>query len=196
MSKRKVTPTAKIYSDDFEKGVVLSYEHAEQLVESAEILRDQGKHSPAIFLALHAMEELGKSAMLLDEIGQKRPWITDGRWEDKYRDHAHKLRRAHLAIQKNVYSVTEWEVAITLGGSGSKKVVSEGDQMKRYAKYDVETKFGRLYVDHGAVGGQRQWTSPLAPTGFGTDANVEIDLAKAGMRAIQLEAEKHGITLG
>ena len=196
MSKKKSPPTAKIYADDFEKGVVLSYEHAGDLIESAEILRDQGKHSPATFLALHAMEELGKSAMLLDEIGQKRPWITDSRWDEKYCDHAHKLRRAHLAIQKNVYSITEWEVAITLGGSGSKKVVSEGEQMKGYAEYHVETKFGRLYVDHGVVRGQRQWTSPLAPTAFSTDAKAEIDLAKAGMRAIQLEAEKHGITLG
>ena len=192
MSKKKAPPTAKIYSEEFANGVILSYENAQNLIESAEILLVQGEHSPAIFLALHAMEELGKSAMLLDEIGQKRSFITDSRWDEEYCDHAHKLRRVHLAIQKNVYSVTEWEV----GGSGPKKVVTEGEQMKRCAEYDVEDKFSSLYVDYGVVGGSRQWTSPLLPTGFSTGAEVEITLAYHGARAIQLEAEKYGIRLG
>ncbi len=146
-TSKKKEPRAEIYSEEFVEGARLSYVHAKHLIESAEILRDNGKHSPARVLAIHAAEELGKGVMLLDGIVHGKPWITEKRWEEKYCDHAHKLRRAHLAIQENVVKITEWEPTITLGGSEPpKKVITEGEQMKRYAKYDVEKKFRSQYV--------------------------------------------------
>lgn len=195
-NSRKSPPRAEIYSAEFEEGVRRCYEYAKELIESAEILRDQGKHSPARALAIQAEEELGKAAMLLDEIAQNKPWITERRWDDKYRDHEHKARRAHLAVQKNVVKVTEWEPSIhAYGSEPSKKVVTEGDQMKRYAKEDIERKFRSLYVDHGLIGGLRRWISPLDPNGFYSDSDIEIGLAKDCRRAVEIEAEKHGITL-
>jgi len=196
MSGPKKPPRAEIYSAEFEEGVRLSYGHAKYLIESAEILRDQGKHSPARVLAIHAAEELGKAAMLLDEIVQAKPWITEKRWNEKYRDHEHKLRRAHLIVQKNVVKVTEWETTMTLDGSEpTRKVVTEGEQMKQYAEYDVDRKFRSLYVDHDLMRGSRQWISPLAPGGLYVDSKVEIRFAELVQRAVQIEAERHGINL-
>jgi AbiV family abortive infection protein len=193
---KKTPPRAEIYSKEFEEGVTLSYKHVKDLIESAEILRNQGKHSSATVLALHAAEELGKTAMLLDEIAQKQLWITEERWNEKYCDHEHKLRRAHLAVQKNIVKITEWETTISWGGSNAtKKVVPEGEQMKRYAKYDVERKLRSLYVDHGLVGGSRRWISPLASVGFDADSNIDIEFAKTCCEAIKIEAAEQGITL-
>ncbi len=189
-------PRAEIYSKEFKEGVILSYEYARHLIESAEILRDQGKHSPAKFLALHATEELGKAAMLLDEITREKPWITEERWNDKYYSHKHKFRRVNLAIQKNVVERVEDEITISWEDSKpTKKVISEGELMKRYAEDDLEKKYRSLYVDHGLVGGLRRWTSPLTLVGFDADSNIEIDFAIGCCKAIKKEAEKQGITL-
>ena len=191
-----MTNVVKVHRDEYEEGIKLCYEYANYLIEGAEILRDQDKHSTARVLALHAAEELGKAYMLLDEMERGQPFIRENRWDDKYRDHEHKLRQAHLAVQKNVVKITEWEATISLHGSGStKKVITEGEQVKRYAEYDVENKFRSLYVDHGLLRGLRGWISPLASTSFYTDAKIEISFARACVRAVQIEAEKHGITL-
>jgi len=144
---------AEIYAEEFEEGVRLSYEFTTYLIECAEILQAKGRHSPARALAIHAEEELGKALMLLDEIRDLRPWITENRWEDEYRDHEHKARRARLGIQKNIVKITEWKTRI---GPGTPKVVTEGEQMKRYAEYDIERKYRSLYVDHDLVHGRRE----------------------------------------
>jgi len=130
--------------------------------------------------------------MLLDEIGNGKPFITEKRWEDKYRDHEHKARRARLGIQKNITKVTEWEVSV---GPGTPKVITEGEQMKRYAEYDIERKYRSMYVDHGLFRGQRQWLSPLKSTGFSIDSKTEIGIAKACCEAVKKEAKKYKITL-
>jgi hypothetical protein len=43
----------EIYSEDFEEGLRLSYEYAQELLESAELLKEHGKESASKFLSIN-----------------------------------------------------------------------------------------------------------------------------------------------
>ena len=60
---KKSPPRAEIYSAEFEEGVRLCYDFAKELIDSAEILRDQEKHSPVEY------RQLGSSGVRVSAIG-------------------------------------------------------------------------------------------------------------------------------
>jgi AbiV family abortive infection protein len=181
--------------DEFEEGVRLSYEHAVQLLESAEILETEGKISESRFLALHAREELGRAMLLLDDIESGKPYVSYKRYEAKLTNHKHKLRRIHAAVIKAT-GYKEGPVTITSGlPKGPKKWVPDGDVMRQFAEYDMEQRDRSLYVEYDVVGGGRQWVTPLKPVGFSKASRADIDYSKFCCSVVKEEAKKIGIAL-
>ncbi len=184
---------AKIMRDEFEEGVRLSYEHAVQLLQSAEILEAEGKISSAIFLALHAREELGRAMLLLDDIASGKPFVSYKRYESKLTDHKHKLRRIHAAVNDAI-GYKEGPVTITQGDNTEpEKWVPDGDVIRLMAEYDMEERDRSLYVGYGLVRGGREWTTPLKPIGFSKDAKTDINHSHLCRVVIEAEAKKNGI---
>ena len=184
----------EIYKDDFEEGLRLSYEHAQELLESAEFLLIKGNESASKFLSIHAREELGRGLLILDDIVSGKPGISEKRWEDKLKDHQHKLRRAQMAAIKELkYKTTD--VSISPQDEETKiKWKTNGETSKEMAKYDKESRDGSLYVDHLLVGGKRKWVSPLNPIGL-TTAENSIEYSKIISDVLQKQALAQGISL-
>jgi len=193
---------AEIYKEEFEQGLRLSFEHAQELIDTADMLEKQGKESSATFLALHAREELGRALLILDDVKANKPWISEKRWNDKLKDHKHKLRRVHMAyIETTGYKETPTLIgvetlpkAIDRLEKGEFKWGTDGETSKKMANYDMDERDDSLYVDHKSVGGRRQWVSPLKPVGI-SNARANIDQTKFISDIVRREASKQGITL-
>jgi len=185
----------EVYSVEFEEGLRMSYDHALQLIDSANFLEAHGKHNSAKFLALHSREELGRALLILDDIKSGKPGISEARYEDKLCDHKHKLRRIHLAVVRAI-GYKEGEVTISNGkNKGFGKVVPDGEVIKNFANYDMENRDRSLYVEHALIGGKRKWISPLNPVGFTRDAGSDIEYSKLCCDIVKGEAKKQGIIL-
>lgn len=185
---------AEIYREEFEEGLRLSYEHAQELLKSAEILKHKGKESSAKFLSIHAREELGRGLLILDDIESGKPWISEKRWETKLKDHKHKLRRAQMAaIERLGYKTSDVSIS-PLGEDPQIKWKTDGETSKEMANYDMEKRDDSLYVDHRPVGGQRRWVSPLNPVGLDS-AESSIGYSKTILEILQKNALAQGIKL-
>lgn len=184
---------AEIYKEEFEQGLRLSFEHAQELIDTADMLEKKGKESSATFLALHAREELGRALLILDDVKANKPWISEKRWNDKLKDHKHKLRRAHMAYIETTGFKTS-PVMIDYGEKREIKWATDGETSKDMAKYDMDERDDSLYVDHRLVGGRRQWVSPLNPV-YILGARANIDQTKFISDIVKKEASRQGITL-
>jgi AbiV family abortive infection protein len=185
---------AKIYSDEFEEGLRLTYEHAQELIKTAEILEKIGKESSANFLALHAKEELGRALLILDDIKSEKPFISEKRWEEKLTDHKHKLRRSNMAFIEAI-GYKESGVSITTSIDFDKiKWKTDGETSKELANFDMKKRDQSLYVDYKAIGGKRQWITPLKPLGF-TKATGNIEYTNIISDIVKEQALLQGIKL-
>lgn len=184
----------EIYRDDFEEGLRLSYEHAQELLESAELLKENGKESASKFLSIHAREELGRGLLILDDIESEKMGISEKRWKDKLKKHKHKLRRAQMAAIKELDYKTS-DVRISPRGEDTQiKWKTEGETSKEMADYDMDERDYSLYVDHRLVGGHRKWVSPLEPVGLAS-AESSIEYTKLISYVLQKKARALGIIL-
>jgi AbiV family abortive infection protein len=183
----------KFMADEFEEGVRLSYEHAVQLIENAEILMAQSRYNSAKFLALHAREELGRAFFLLDDIERKRSGVSYTRWENKLTQHGPKLRRYHMAVNEFI-GYREGKVTITWGEPESPTEFElEGEVIRKFAEYDIESRERSLYVDYRAVRGLRQWASPIKISLY--DVRMDVNHSKFGCTVLKDKAVKLGVTL-
>lgn len=184
---------AEVYARDFEQGVRLSYEHAVQLLENADMLMTKGRNNSAKFLSLHAREELGRALFLIDDIKRGRPWVSEKRWKSKLTKHEPKLRRFHMAVIEAT-GYKEGEVTITYGEpTAPTKFVLEGEVIKRFADDDMKNRDRALYVDYGGFYGLLQWISPIDP--MPSDANIYVGYSRFCCEVVKAEAEKQGINL-
>lgn len=185
----------EIYREEFEEGLHLSYEHAQALLESADLLKEQGKESAAIFLSIHAREELGRGLLILDDIESGKPGISEKRWEDKLKKHKHKLRRAQrAAIEEIGYKTTD---VVGINPQGKDPQIhwkTDGETSEEMASYDMEERDSSLYVDHRLVGGHRTWVSPLHPVGLDSAEN-SIEYTKLISDVLKKKAQAKGIIL-
>jgi AbiV family abortive infection protein len=183
----------KFLADEFEEGVRLSYEHAVQLIENAEILMERSRYSSARFLALHAREELGRAFFLLDDIERSSPGVSYTRWSNKLASHGPKMRRYHMAVNEFT-GYRETPVTITWGEPESlTEFELDGEVIKRFASWDMESRDRVLYVDYRAVRGLRQWASPINTTLY--DAQMDVGHSKLGCVVLEDRAKKLGVTL-
>jgi len=180
-------------AEGFEEGLRLSYEHAVQLLENAEILMAQSRYNSAKFLALHAREELGRAFFLLDDIERGSSGVSYKRWESKLTQHGPKLRRYHMAV--NEYTgYRGGKVTITFGEPETPTEFElEGEVIRKFAEDDIESRDRTLYVDYRAVGGLRQWTSPINTTLY--DAQIDVGHSKFGCSVLKDRAAQLGIIL-
>jgi len=184
----------EIYKEEFEEGLRLSYEHALELLESAELLKEKGKESAAKFLSIHAREELGRGLLILDDIEAGKGGISEKRWDDKLKDHLHKLRRAQMAAIEGLH-YKESEVSISpLGEEPTVTWKTDGETSDEMVRFDMEERNGSLYVDHRLVGGQRKWVSPLYPVEL-TTAEASIEYTWLISEVLKKKAQAQGISL-
>lgn len=140
---------------DYDKGIMLSKENAERLIEDARMLFEAKKYSSAFYLAVQGIEEIGKALLFLRyEREQKK--ITKSQWERVFMNHVKKLEEVQKAINKHCTKIRFSE-----GVGKSKKYYSEEKVQKMIVgalKLDKE-KFAYVEYDFH----RQKWFTPLKP---------------------------------
>lgn len=157
-SKEPATVTALI------EGMIACRDNARELLEEAEILAREDRHSRSFALMYTACEELGKFAIL--EIGAKR--LINGnppdwkRFWKRFRSHESKSAQLEVQIQ-----------LLTLSSP-------DGDDFSGFAKMlfanGLVTRNAALYVDEGDLGVFRR------------PSDMNFDVPLPGMRALAVHA--------
>lgn len=140
---------------DYDKGVTLSKENAERLIEDAKMLFEAKKYSSAFYLAVQGIEEIGKALLFL-RYKREQKKITKSQWEKVFMNHVTKLEEVQEAINKHATKTRFFE-----GFGKSKKYLPEEKVQKMIVgaiKLDKE-KFAYVEYDFH----RQKWLTPLKP---------------------------------
>ena len=140
---------------ELDKGIKLSLENAERLIRDAEILYDNGRYSSASYLAIVALEEEGKTLLLLRNLLDRKD-ITAKQWKKgKFTKHIKKINAVEEIISK-----TARKLMMKVGDEREKQV--QPAVMARYLRRDKDEC---LYVDWDFETRKTQitdkWKSPV-----------------------------------
>lgn len=169
---------------ELEKGIKLSIENAERLIEDAETLCKNGRYPSASYLAIVALEEEGKAYLLLKRFIAKTD-IKKKSWRDDFWRHEKKI----IAVQEAI--------------SKYRKLKINGKQVRLedLAKFFLDHKDDCLYVDWDFEKNKTQitdkWKYPLKDVIFDGFPSVDdnkrcktaedlIYEAKLGLEATKL----------
>lgn len=156
---------------DYDKGIRLSKENAERLIEDAKMLFESKKYPSAFYLAVIGIEEIGKALLLL-KYKKEQKEITKTQWKNVFCFHQEKLRIVEKAITQHIRK-TKAQYGF---GENAMRGISEGevsniDVSNMIVEGLKQDKDAFLYVGYDFS--RSVWSTPLKPDLFNLKDVVE-----------------------